>query len=170
MRFIGDDIKGNMVLFFLAAGGAFLSDWATKLWVTRRLDPGERLELIPGVLALEHVRNPGAAFGLFAGWRGGGALFLLASVLALGMAVFFLLARRNGSFPLRHYLLDLSVGAIAGGVLGNLRERISRGEVTDFLALPFWPVFNLADVFIVLGGAVLAFFLLRRDLHLSSAG
>jgi signal peptidase II len=156
-------------LFFLAAGGAFVSDWATKLWVARRLGPGERLDLIPGILSLEHVRNPGAAFGLLADWPGGGVLFLLASALALGMAGWFLLARRNGSFPLRHPLLDLSVGAIAGGVLGNLRERISRGEVTDFLALPFWPVFNLADVFIVLGGAVLALFLLRREFHLSSA-
>ncbi len=154
-----------MVLFLLAAAGAFVADWGTKVLVLRHLTPGERIPLIPGILALEHVRNRGAAFGLLGGWPGSGLLFLLAGALALLLVAWFAFRRREGSFPFRHPLLDLAAGFLSGGILGNLVERVIRGEVTDFLALPYWPVFNLADVFIVGGGVGVAFFLLRPEFH-----
>jgi signal peptidase II len=93
------------------------------------------------------VHNKGIAFGL-AGGGGAGLIVLTMAALAL---ILFLFAR-NSTRP----GLWVAVGLLAGGAFGNLADRVRIDSVTDFIDLPIWPAFNLADVAIVLGVAGLA--------------
>jgi signal peptidase II len=89
-----------------------------------------------------HVRNTGVAFGVLSG---GGALVLIFTLAALALLLAYF-ARR----PERP-LLWLPTGLLIGGALGNLIDRIGSGAVTDFIKLPLWPAFNVADMAITFG-------------------
>ena len=93
------------------------------------------------------MENSGIAFGLFASAT---ALVILLTALAVvWMLVFF---ARSGA---RHPVLPVSLGLVIGGSLSNLLDRVRLGYVTDFLDLRYWPAFNLADSFIVIGVCIL---------------
>jgi len=116
-------------------------DQATKALVVSGLDRGDRRDLFAGV-DLVHVRNEGIAFGLLDG--GGTALTVVTlAALALLLAYFALHAGRQ--------LLWLPTGLLLGGAVGNLLDRAREGAVIDFVDLPLWPAFNVADVAITLG-------------------
>ncbi|WP_299037339.1 signal peptidase II [uncultured Pseudokineococcus sp.] len=125
-------------------------DQLTKVLAVDRLVEGEPVELVPGVLDLYLLYNPGAAFSLATGltW----VLTLVAVAVVVAVA---LMARRLGS---RAWALTL--GLLLGGALGNLTDRLLRepgfgvGHVVDFLRLPRWPVFNLADTAIVVAAVL----------------
>jgi len=127
----------------LAACGLVVAlDQGTKALATSLVSRGDRVEVLP-FLAFENVRNEGVAFGL-----GGdiSAVFIGATiVLLLGFLVF--LAYRGGS----GWLVWLPAALLIGGALGNLADRARDGAVTDFVDLPMWPTFNLADMAIVVG-------------------
>ena len=91
---------------------------------------------------LVHVRNKGVAFGFLSG---GGAIVLVFTLLALALLVGYLAIR-----PDRPWLW-LPTGLLVGGAIGNLIDRIASGEVTDFIKLPHWPAFNVADMSITVG-------------------
>ena len=117
-------------------------DQLTKVWARSAVDRGETRDLFP-LLDLVHVRNEGIAFGALSGGRTG--VVVLAVGLALGglLIVFALNADRP--------LVWLPTGLLLGGALGNILDRVRDGAVTDFLKLPHWPAFNVADVAITLG-------------------
>jgi signal peptidase II len=116
-------------------------DQVTKHAVNAGIAPGAVHKLIPG-LELVHVRNTGVAFSLFSG---GGTLVLVITLVALaGLAWYF--ARRPG-----RRLLWLPTGLLLGGAIGNLIDRVREGAVTDFIKLPHWPAFNVADMAITFG-------------------
>ena len=96
-----------------------------------------------GPLEIRHVTNPGIAFGLFSNWAT--AVTMLTAV-AVGWMLFYF--ARAGA---RHPVLPVALGLLVGGSLANLIDRLRLGHVTDFLDLRFWPAFNLADTFIVVG-------------------
>jgi signal peptidase II len=140
-------------------------DVLTKYLVARHLVFSDRIEVVEGFFYLTHVRNPGAAFGLFASapvsWRLG--FFIGISLLALGIVVSFFRKLAPGD-----RLSSLALGFIAGGALGNLLDRIFRHEVVDFLHFKLWqgyswPDFNLADSFIVVGVGLLVLELLATE-------
>jgi signal peptidase II len=118
------------------------ADQATKALVRDRLVPGEREAVIEGVLDLVHVENDGVAFGALAG---GGTVvaIVVAAALAALLTYFAVNARRP--------LAWLPTGLLVGGALGNIVDRIRLGAVTDFLKLPSWPAFNVADTAITVG-------------------
>lgn len=121
-------------------------DQVAKALVEANLFAGERVELW-GPLDLTLAHNEGVAFGLASG---GGVLLIALTVAAL---VFVgVLFARNPTRP----GMWVAVGLLAGGALGNLIDRVRVGHVTDFVDLLGWPPFNLADVAITLGVAVLA--------------
>ena len=124
---------------------AALADRLTKLWVVRAGRPGA---LVPGILNLRPVENRGMAFSMLSGQSL--ALTLLTAVLIAGI-VGWLIARPEGS-----RLARAGLWLIVGGGLGNLYDRIAAGGVTDFLEFAFvrFAVFNVADVCICLGAAV----------------
>jgi signal peptidase II len=127
-------------------------DQATKALVRGGIAPGEERELLP-FLKLVHVHNRGVAFGFLG--NGGLLPVLLVTGAALALLVAFFL-RRPG-VP----LLWLPTGLLLGGALGNLVDRVREGHVTDFIHLPHWPAFNVADVCITLGVVTLVLVLDR---------
>ena len=129
-------------------------DQVLKRLVESSMRFGESIPLIPGALHLTYVTNEGGAFGILAGR---GDVLLVASGLALALVFWMLL----GGPPTR--VLALGCGLILGGAVGNLFDRLSAGEVTDYVDLRVWPVFNAADTAIVLGAATLLLFALRSE-------
>ena len=136
-------------------------DVVTKIIVVKELSDRAPVRLLGGFLKLTESRNPGAAFSL------GTSLTLLYSVIAITVIVVILrTARRIRSLP-----WAITLGLLLGGATGNLSDRIFRspglfrGWVVDWIQLPHWPIFNLADSAIVCGG-ILAVLLSARGLHL----
>jgi signal peptidase II len=134
-----------------------LLDQVTKALVVANVDRGDRDAVFPGV-ELVHVRNRGIAFGLF---DGGGALLTVLTLVALAaLLVYFAL---HATRP----LLWLATGLLLGGALGNMVDRTREGAVTDFIDVPLWPAFNVADVAITVGVLTL---LLALELGRERAG
>jgi signal peptidase II len=125
-------------------------DQASKAIVQSSLVPGESVRALPGV-EITNVHNKGVAFGL-AGGAGIVVILLAVAALVLILATFARDPRRRG--------LWIPIGLLAGGALGNLADRIRMDSVTDFIDLPLWPAFNLADIAIVAGVAGLALLLI----------
>jgi len=139
-------------------------DRLTKLWVLTALDRGEVIHVIPGLLSIVHVRNPGAAFGLLAGaaspWR---ELALVAVSTAAVVGFVWMLNRMP-----RHAIAErAATAAVIGGALGNLYDRVAYGEVVDFVDVYVgnwhWPAFNVADSAITIGIVVLILQAFRAD-------
>ena len=127
----------------LAACGLVVAlDQGTKALATSLVDRGDRVEVLP-FLAFENVRNKGVAFGL-----GGdiSAVLIAGTIVVLVGLLVFLALRGDGS-----WLVWLPAALLLGGALGNLADRVRDGAVTDFIDLPLWPTFNLADVAITVG-------------------
>jgi signal peptidase II len=128
-------------------GAVLLLDQLTKHTVATAIASGEERRLLPGI-HLVHVRNTGVAFGVLSG---GGALVLAFTFAALAVLVGYFIVR-----PDRPWLW-LPTGLLVGGAIGNLIDRIDSGAVTDFIKLPHWPAFNLADIAITFGVLALVF-------------
>jgi signal peptidase II len=116
-------------------------DQLTKHTVATSIAPGEQQKFLPGI-QLVHVRNTGVAFGLFSS---GGVLVLTLTLLALALLLAYFLVR-----PTRPWLW-LPTGMLIGGAVGNLIDRAAFGSVIDFIKLPAWPAFNVADISITFG-------------------
>ena len=125
---------------------AVLADQLTKQIVTSQLALGESVHVV-GPLSIRHVHNPGIAFGLFSSWAS--AVTILTAVAVAWMLFYF---ARAGA---RHPVLPVALGLLIGGSCSNLLDRLRLGHVTDFLDLRWWPAFNLADSFIVMGVGIL---------------
>ena len=110
---------------------------------------------VAGPLSIHHVQNSGIAFGLFASATP--IVTILTGVAVAWMLVFF---ARSGA---RHPILPVALGLLIGGSTSNLIDRIRLGHVTDFLDLRYWPAFNLADSFIVIGVGILFVALLLSE-------
>lgn len=140
-------------------------DQATKLWVDRNLTYADRIPVIEGFFYLTHVRNPGAAFSLFSTMDPTIRMtfFLIVALIAMAIVISFYRKLLDSD-----RLSALALGLILGGALGNLIDRVTRGEVVDFLRFHLWsgyswPDFNLADSFIVVGACVLMLELLASE-------
>lgn len=149
---------GVLVLVALAA---LALDVVSKVVVVATLQDHEPIELLGGLLTLRETRNSGAAFSIGTGYT------IIFTVIACGVVVAILRTARN----LRSLPWAICLGLLLGGAIGNLIDRLLRapgplkGHVVDWIELPHWPVFNLADSAIVCGG-VLAVVLAARGLQL----
>lgn len=122
-------------------------DQLTKHTVASGVAPGQVEHVIPGV-KLVYVRNPGVAFGFLSG---GGTIVLVVTLVALaGLVCYF-------AYRPERRLLWLPTGLLLGGAVGNLIDRINAGAVTDFIKLPHWPAFNVADMAITFGVVTLLY-------------
>jgi signal peptidase II len=148
--------KWRAELSLLAIAAIVLAvDQTSKALVLRYLPYQQPWNPIPALyplVALTHVANTGAAFGLF---PGGGMIF---AVIALAVVAGIFFSYRH----LPHHLgwVRLSLGLQLGGAIGNLIDRLRFGWVVDFIDLRFWPVFNVADGSIVVGVSILAYYLI----------
>ena len=122
-----------------------LIDQVTKALVRHGVDIGEEDSILPAV-SLVHVRNTGVAFGAFSG---GGIIVVALVALALSALLYYFVTHIDKP------LIWLPTGMLLGGSIGNIIDRVRDGAVTDFVKLPAWPAFNVADISITFGVLVL---------------
>jgi signal peptidase II len=129
-------------------------DQATKALVRANVAMGDSDGVLPGV-KIVHVQNEGVAFNQLGG--GGAVVSIVVGAALLALLAYFVT-------HLHKPLVWLPTGMLLGGALGNIIDRIHQGAVTDFIKLPAWPAFNVADTSITLGVLVLLYVLERpRD-------
>jgi lipoprotein signal peptidase len=156
------EIRPRRVAVLVAvAAGALTLDIVSKVVVVAQLSDRPPVRLLGGLLTLRVTRNSGAAFSI-----GTGMTFVLTLIAVSVIIAILRTARRLRSLP-----WAITLGLLLGGATGNLVDRLLRspgplrGHVVDWIELPHWPVFNLADSAIVCGGAI-AVLLAARGLQL----
>ena len=130
----------------------FALDRISKIWIDGSMSLYESIPVVNNVFHITYVRNPGGAFGLLASRPG---FFILANVVIIALLIYIYREMK----PISR-LMAAAVGLLIGGAFGNLYDRILYGTVIDFLDFRIWPVFNVADIGIVVGAGLLAVFLL----------
>jgi signal peptidase II len=143
-------LSTHLKRIYLLAGLVWLADLSTKVWAQNNLSTSQPIKVIGNLLRLTFVRNPGAAFS-FA--EGATIFFSLFALLVFVGIIYFSprITSRGWSWVL---------GLVLGGVLGNLTDRVFRapgflrGHVIDWIELPKWPIFNLADSAIVVAAGI----------------
>ena len=148
-----------MRLFLLIALSVLLGDVATKVIVHRAMQLGDpSIPVLGDWLRLTYTRNPGSAFSLFSGSRW---FFIGVAVLSIILILSLAVSRRHSGPWMR-----AAFGLILGGAVGNLADRIWLGTVIDFLDMGIgahrWPVFNVADIGVTVGVALLVVRLLTE--------
>lgn len=141
--------------YLLISLAVLVADQATKALVRDRLAEGEVWPSRDALIAISHVENPGAAFGIL---QGAGSFLLGAAAVGVGAVLVYLFV-----FPPAQRLYIAALSLILGGAIGNLIDRISRGTVTDFIDPTHYPSFNIADSAIVCGVIAVAFLTLREE-------
>ncbi len=145
----------RIVLFGVVAVLGYLTDLITKIVAVARLEDADPVVVIPHVLHLTFLRNPGAAFGMATGFT------IVLTVIALTVCIVVIRMARQ----LRDPMWAIGLGLLLAGALGNLTDRVFRepsplqGHVVDFLQFPdwppSWPVFNIADVMINVAAVII---------------
>lgn len=143
------------MIYFLITSGILLLDQLTKYLVRSNMALYESKPIINNIFHLTYIENPGAAFGILAEKR---VFFLLATFLICGLIIYFMTLMEKEN-PLINYFLAMALG----GAIGNFVDRALKATVTDFFDFRIWPVFNIADIFIVVGMLVTAFYLIKGD-------
>ena len=139
--------RRRLLLAGAVAAVVVVVDQVTKSWAVHRLSRGE-IHVV-WKLDLELTYNSGASFGLARGWAP------VIGAVAVAVVVVLLASVRH----VRSDALTVALGLVIGGALGNLADRVFRGHhgaVVDFIALHFWPTFNVADSCVVVGAIVAA--------------
>ncbi|RKU27487.1 signal peptidase II [Candidatus Poribacteria bacterium] len=149
----------NIIPLICVAVPMLILDWGTK-WLVQKhiIQAVEEIPIIPGFFYLRHDRNDGAAFGVLAGHR---FLLILITIVALVFIFTYYLRYRESRW------MQVSLGFLLGGAIGNFIDRLYLGEVIDFLQFGiasrglFWPTFNVADVSVCIGAGMLIVYLFR---------
>ncbi len=138
------DLSALAIIFFIVS-----ADQAVKYGIASFMEIGESIPVLPGIFHITYIENPGAAFGMFANQR---MIFILA---ALSVIVAVCAAYRHLMNEGR--TVRWGVALLLGGAVGNLIDRVRTGRVIDFLDFRIWPVFNIADIGICIGVALLIY-------------
>ena len=144
------------ILPIIAVIVLIILDQGTKFWALASLKPIHNMTLVEGFMDLTFVENRGVAFGMFSGQRW--FILLLTGVIAVGLVWFYVtMPKKKEYFPLR-----VSLVLVLSGAIGNIIDRLFRGYVVDFFEFTFfeWPVFNVADIYVVVGVILLALMIL----------
>ena len=147
------------VILAVTAAIIYVADQVTKSLIVASLHEGERVQVVGDLVWLWRLHNDGAAFSLLPGalW-----LFVPITILALGMVAWF-----HRQFRARGPWIHVILGAVLGGTLGNLTDRLRLGYVVDFVSLGIgdlrWPAFNVADPSVVIGIGLLVVYLTFFD-------
>ena len=142
-------------MLFLISLAVLLLDQMVKQLIMSDMPLGMSIPVLPGIFHITYIQNPGAAFGILAQQRW---LFIAVGFLFMGAAVVFRRRLRRES-----RWMQCGVALLLGGAVGNLVDRILWGAVVDFLDFRVWPVFNIADISIVVGVGCMMYALLRQE-------
>ena len=134
-------------------------DQITKILVVNSLVPGENIEIIKNIFSIIYTNNTGAAFSILLGKR---IFLIVVAVLIIGVLLYYI--KRN---KIEKKIDIIALSFIIGGSLGNLIDRIIRGYVIDFISIKIgnynFPIFNVADILIVIGVFLLLLSSRRRQ-------
>ncbi|HHT28512.1 MAG TPA: signal peptidase II [Firmicutes bacterium] len=142
-------------MYILLAFVLIAVDQLTKYWVQQNIPLWESIPIIKNVFHLTHVHNPGAAFSILAHQKW---FFVLTAVIAI-VAVWLL----RKAITQQGRLFKWGLAMALAGAIGNLIDRLRLDVVVDFFDFQIWPVFNVADICIVLGVCILIGTILRQD-------
>ena len=142
-----------MILLWLAAL-VVVADRVTKYLVVTNITEGQSLPVVEGIFHWTYVLNPGAAFGMMAHNR----ILFLAVGAAVVAAVWYFRRDILAEGP----LVRSGAALFLGGALGNLWDRVQTGLVVDFFDFRVWPVFNVADIAICVGAALVVLGIFRK--------
>lgn len=142
------------ILFVICTIIAIAVDQVTKYWIVKLVPLNDQLELIPGFLYITHIKNSGGAFGIFQNKIN---IFIIVSIISMLLIIILKICMN-----LKSYTYNLALGFVLGGAIGNLYDRYYIREVTDFIYVRFFAVFNGADSFIVIGFIILLIFLIKN--------
>lgn len=142
-------------MLLLISLAVLLLDQMVKRLIMSDMPLGMSIPVLPGIFHITYIQNPGAAFGILAQQRW---LFIAVGFLFMGAAVVFRRRLRRES-----RWMQCGVALLLGGAVGNLVDRILWGAVVDFLDFRVWPVFNIADISIVVGVGCMMYALLRQE-------
>jgi signal peptidase II len=143
---------------YAIAWAIWLLDFATKSWALNSLDSRNPVKLLGDFLQLTLLKNSGAAFSLA---QGATVIFTIFAILVVAAIAYY-------SIKITSFGWSIVLGLALGGVLGNLTDRIFRspgfftGHVIDWIQLPNWPVFNLADSAIVVAASIAVILSIRN--------
>ncbi|BAL81340.1 signal peptidase II [Caldisericum exile] len=130
--------------FYIIALSVLIIDQLSKIIVRKTIPTGKEIPLIKGIFSLTHITNSGSLFGMF---QNATSILIVSSFFVTFLIIYI---ERKINLPYK----EVAFGLIMGGILGNLIDRIIFRQVTDFLFLKHWPVFNIADASIDIGIAI----------------
>lgn len=145
------------VIYAVIALAIIVFDQLAKLWTVNSGSFGGKFGEIPYIADLVYVKNTGAAFSMFSGKVE--ILGVISVMFCIGVIVYWILKKP------KHPLLCTAVSAMFSGALGNAIDRITRGFVVDYIDVKFmdFPVFNIADIAICVGGVLLVLYVMFFD-------
>jgi signal peptidase II len=139
-------------------------DQLSKYLIVQNIPLWGSWSLLPALERLARftfITNTGAAFGMFP--QLGNIFTIIAIVVIVGIATF------HTHLPIHHLWGRVSLGLVLGGAMGNFVDRLMRGYVVDFIDIGFWPIFNIADISIVIGICILTYYLWDQEKSLKFA-
>ncbi len=158
-------VSRKIIFLVIVAGSVLGLDLFTKMLILAHVPLGAAIPVVPGLLDLTHVHNPGGAFGFLAtmGPQARGVVFILVSLVAVAVILWFYLQT-----PVQQRWLAFGFALICGGAIGNLVDRLRFGVVIDFIDVYIgalhWPAFNIADSAITVGVTIFAFHVIFRKM------
>jgi signal peptidase II len=141
--------------FLLAALLVIILDQLTKYYVVSNFYLGESVPVIENIFHLTYILNPGAAFGMFEGSRW---FFVVIAICVLG-GIWYMRDEINEG----GWMMQYGAALFGGGAIGNLIDRTRSGLVIDFFDFRIWPVFNVADIAICVGVAMILWKILQTE-------
>jgi signal peptidase II len=149
--------RRELAVLLLTALAWLIADQVTKALVEGNVALGDQVDVLGNLVVIWHVQNTGSAFSLFQ-FEGSLILFYAVHLVALGMVVYF-----HRAFHGRSLWLQVILGIVLGGSIGNLFDRLRHGYVTDFISVGFgdvrFPTWNIADAGITVGISLLVIYL-----------
>ena len=140
--------------FYVPLVALLLLDQIVKYAVRANMMQGQSIPIISGIFHLTYIENPGAAFGILSNHR---ILFLVMTVAITGIMFYLYLQLRN-----KKSLTAFSLALVIIGAIGNFIDRFFQGTVTDMFDFQIWPIFNIADICICVGLALLCYLLIYK--------
>ena len=140
--------------FLIPFLGLLIADQAVKHLVRTTMVQGQSIPIIENIFHITYIENPGAAFGILANQR---MLFLILTAVIVGVMIYLYCSLSN-----KKSLTAISLGIVVSGAIGNFIDRFMHGTVTDFLDFRIWPIFNIADIAICVGLALICYFIIIK--------
>lgn len=138
-----------MLRFFLIVIAVLAVDQVSKYFIRANFALGESLPIVDNFFHLTYVENPGAAFGFLANKT---VFFVILTIIIVAVLLYLAITMKN-----KHSLSYYALALVVGGAVGNFWDRVSKGTVTDMFDFRIWPVFNLADMALVVGLIYIAY-------------